>query len=314
MDHPEQGQQRTDGGSDGTAQRFIDDGEDGDTAPQHAGEGGTVAEVHQPFVVNPFAVQHVSADFCRVGARRPHHAVHHGQRPVGDPREQTDKDNGHLHFGRFPHHLVGGDHPDKDQNRHDGGHRDDGEHKGPQPEQRHDEHGHTGGQRITDARPHRFPARVADVDRHRERVTHQAAQHGGQTVGQHHLAGRVLISRCVGALDVFQVKDVVRQPQRNRRRQIRQRVRQPLHKAVDMHFRRVKAEGGHRGFDRLRALQAGDPRQCRTGDQQKQTGGDAGEDRLFAKPVDEDQQQHDERHGRRFERLQHRVHRQQQQT
>ena len=84
---------------------------------------------------------------------------------------------------------------------------------------------------------------MADVDRHRERVPHQAAEHRRQTVRQHHLTRRVRISRRVGAFDVLQVKDVVRQPQRHGRCQIRQRVRQALHEAVHVHFRRVKAEG-----------------------------------------------------------------------
>ncbi len=134
VDHAKQRQQRSTGGGDSPAQRFVDDGEDGDTAPEHAGERRAVAEMHQAFVVDPFAVQHVGADFRRAGARRAHHAVHHGQRPVSDPREQADEDDGHFHFGGFPHHLVGGDNADKHQNRHDGGHRNDGEHKRPQPE------------------------------------------------------------------------------------------------------------------------------------------------------------------------------------
>ena len=61
-------------------------------------------------------------------------------------------------------------------------------------------------------------------------------------------------------------------------------------------------------------MQAGDPRKQSTGNQQQQAGRDAGENRLFTEPVNEDQQQDDKRHGRRFERLQHRVHRQQEQA
>ena len=83
---------------------------------------------------------------------------------------------------------------------------------------------------------------MADVDRHRERVAHQAAEHGGQTVRQHHLARRVFIPRRVSAFDVLQVKDVVRQPQRHGRGQIRQRVRQALQETFHVHLRRVKAE------------------------------------------------------------------------
>ncbi|KAI3489618.1 hypothetical protein L1887_46670 [Cichorium endivia] len=243
VDHPKQRQQCTTRSGDSPSQRLVDDGEDGDTAPQHAGERRAAAEMHQAFVVNSFAVQHVGADLRRAGARRPHHAVHHRQRPVGDPREQADEDHRYLHFGRFPYHLVGGDHADKHQNRHDGGHWNDGEHKRPQSEQRHDEHGHAGGQRVADARTHRFPARVADVDRHREGVPHQAAEHRRQAVRQHDFTRRVFIPRRVGAFDVLQVKDVVRQPQRHGRGKIRQRVRQALHEAVHVHFRRVKAEG-----------------------------------------------------------------------
>ena len=142
-------------GGDGPAQRFVDNGEDGDTAPEHAGERRAVAEMHQAFVVDPCCAARL-CQFSPRWSRGAHHAVHHGQRPVGDPREQADEDDGHLHF-RFPSPPVGGDDADKHQNRHDGGHRYDGEHKGPSPNSG-TMNMVTPDAGVADAGAHRFPA------------------------------------------------------------------------------------------------------------------------------------------------------------
>ena len=186
--------------------------------------------------------QRFRADFCSRRPGRCHHAIHHGQRPVGYPREQADENNRHLYLRRFAHHLVCRHHADKHQNWHNGSHRNNGEHECTEAKQRHDKHRHTRCQRVADTRTHRFPARVSNVHRDRERVPHQAAERGGKAVGEHHFTGVVLITRCVGTLNVFQVKNVVRQPQRNCRCQVRQRVRQALQEAINMNRWRVKAE------------------------------------------------------------------------
>ncbi|WP_369794858.1 hypothetical protein [Serratia sp. Ag1] len=69
--------------------------------------------------------------------------------------------------------------------------------------------------------------------------------------------------------DVLQVKDIVRQTERHGRSQVRQCVRQALQEAIHMHTWRVETKRRHRRFNRFRALQAGDPGQRSTGQQQQ---------------------------------------------
>lgn len=110
--------------------------------------------------------------------------------------------------------------------------------------------------RVADSCAERLPAGMSDVDRDRVRVAAEAADDRGNAVGEHDLSRLVLVPCGMRTLDVFQVKNIVGQPERYSRSQVRQRVRNPLNQAVNVHRRRIEAKRLHGSSNRGPILQA----------------------------------------------------------
>src|SRR6185437_7406822 len=72
-----------------------------------------------------------------------------------------------------------------------------------------------GGQRITDQAADRLPARMADIDRGRERTAEDRADDGADAVGQQDVAQAVIVTRRRGALDVVHALGKVIDAERN---------------------------------------------------------------------------------------------------
>ena len=258
--------------------------------------------------------ERLEAEGLGIGAGRRQRVVEHGQRPVRDPWEHRDEDDGHFILGGFANHLVAGDHADIDEDRQHRDHRDDSQKEGAEAEQRDEEHADAGEQGVAGAGADRFPAGMADIDRDREGIAEHCADRRGQAVGQHDLTGRIGIARGMCALDVLKVEHVVGKAERDGRGEVGQGMRQALKEAADMQRRRIEAEGRQRFRHGGGALQPEDPGQRRAGEEQQEAGRHLRQERLLAEPVEEDQHQDDEGDGGRLEGLQHRVHRQKQQA
>lgn len=115
---------------------------------------------------------------------------------------------------------------------------------------------------------------MPDVHGNRERVARECADAGSHAVCQHDVPGVVMITRCMRAFDVLQVENIIGEPQRYSRCQVRQRMRNSLEQACNVHFRRIKAERGQCSRNRLRILQSEYPSQDGASNEQQKAGRD----------------------------------------
>ena len=111
---------------------------------------------------------------------------------------------------------MGADHEaDIEQDRQDRDERHHREQQRRQAEEADQRDDDAGRERIADAAAHRLPARMADIDRRRERAAEERADDGADAVGEQDVAQIVAVARRRRAFDVVHALGEIVDAERN---------------------------------------------------------------------------------------------------
>ena len=173
--------------------------------------------------------------------------------PLGEAGQHGQHDRRRVPLGRRGARLRADHQSDVEQHRHQRLHGEDRQEGADQPGEAHHGDDDPGHQRVPDPAAHLLPAGVADVHGGREGRAEERADDRPDAVGGEHLTDRVPVARGGRRLHVAHAFGEVVDAQRNRGRQQRGDVAQPVEHlaAGDRQVQRELAErlGHRRGFE-----------------------------------------------------------------